>query len=186
MHAAGWSVAGLDPNPGAVGLARARGVPVTEGTITAVLLEPASLDAITFRLVFEHLHDPVAALHACRRALKPRGTIWIATPNLDSEGHRTFGEHWIHLQPPRHAVMYTPASLARLLSASGFEVVELQGSPQARWSFRMSSALARGAAPFAQAPPLPPRLALKARLADLKAHRRPHTADVMIVIAQAA
>jgi SAM-dependent methyltransferase len=186
MQEAGWSVAGVDPNPDAVGLAQARGVRVTEGTITAASLEPEALDAITFRLVFEHLRDPIATLQACRRALKPGGALWIATPNLDSEGHRIFGEHWIHLQPPRHAVIYTPTSLARLLSASGFQVLELRASPQATWSFRMSAALAQRAAPFAQAPSLGLRLALRARLADVKARRRPDTADVMIVIARAA
>jgi 2-polyprenyl-3-methyl-5-hydroxy-6-metoxy-1,4-benzoquinol methylase len=186
MHAAGWSAAGLDPSPAAVALARARGVPVTEGTVATASLEPAVFDAITFRLVFEHLREPSTALDACHRALKPGGTLWIATPNLASEGHRIFGEHWIYLQPPRHPVMYTPESLTRLLSDSAFEVVELRASPQAPWSFRMSAALARGAAPFAQAPPLGPRLALRARLADMKARRRPDTADVIILIAHAA
>jgi SAM-dependent methyltransferase len=186
MQAAGWSVEGVETSSEAVDLARGRGVPVTLGTVTTMSLDRASFDAITFRLAFEHLRDPVPALQACRRALKPDGRIWIATPNLDSEGHRRFGEHWINLQPPRHPVMYTPESLARLLSDTSFEVVELRSSPQARWSFRMSAALAQGAAPFAQAPPLGSRLALGARLADLRARRRPETADIMILIAQAA
>jgi SAM-dependent methyltransferase len=186
MQAVGWSVEGVEPNSEAVALAGARGVPVTRGTVTEMSLDPASLDAITFRLVLEHVRDPAAALHACRRALKPQGILWIATPNLDSVGHGMFREHWIHLQPPRHAVIYTPASLTRLLEDSGFEVVALRASRQARWSFRMSAALAQGAPPFAQTPPLRGALALKARLADLRAHRRPDAADVMIVIAQAA
>lgn len=186
MQAVGWTVEGVEPNSEAVALARARGVPVTQGTVTEMSLDPASLDAITFRLVIEHLRDPAAALNACRRALKPRGVLWIATPNLDSEGHRIFREHWIHLQPPRHAVIYTPPSLTRLLSDSSFEVIALEASRQARWSFRMSAAMAQGAPPFALAPPLRGTLALRARLADLRAHRRPDAADVMIVIAQAA
>ena len=186
MQAAGWSVAGVEPNSEAVALARARGVPVTPGTLTELSLAPASLDAITFRLVFEHLRDPAATLQACRRALKPGGLLWIATPNLDSEGHRIFREHWIHLQPPRHAVMYAPWSLTRLLADSRFEVVALRAARETRWSFRMSAALAHGGSPFAQAPPLRGKLALKARLAEMRAQRRPETADVMIVIAQAA
>lgn len=186
MQAFGWTVEGIDPNSEAVALAQARGVPVRQGTLTEMSLSPASLDAITFRLVLEHLRDPAAVLEACRRALKPGGILWIATPNLDSEGHRIFREHWIHLQPPRHAVIYTPGSLSRLLADSSFEVVALRGSRQATWSFRMSAALAQGGSPFAQAPPLRGALALRARLADMRAHRRPGTADVMIVIAQAA
>jgi 2-polyprenyl-3-methyl-5-hydroxy-6-metoxy-1,4-benzoquinol methylase len=186
MKAAGWSVEGVETSSEAVDLARGRGVPVTLGTVTTMSLDRATFDAITFRLAFEHLRDPVPALRACRHALKPGGRIWIATPNLDSEGHRRFAEHWINLQPPRHPVMYTPGSLARLLSDSGFEVVELGSSPQAAWSFRMSAALAQGVAPFAHTPPLRGRLALRARWADLKARLRPETADVMILIARAA
>lgn len=186
MQAAGWSVAGLDPSPDAVALARGRGIAVAERTITTASLTSASLDAITFRLVFEALRDPRAALQACRRALKEKGTLWIATPNLDSEGHRIFRQHWIYLEPPRHPVIYTPTSLTRLLEGCGFAVVDLRASQQATWSFRMSAALAQGAAPFAHPPALTPRLALRARLADLNARRRPDTADVMIVIAQAA
>jgi SAM-dependent methyltransferase len=186
MQTAGWSVAGVDPALDAVRLARARGVPVSAGTIMTVPLETASLDAITFRLVFEHLGEPRRVLEVCRRALKAGGLLWIATPNLDSEGHRIFGEHWIHLQPPRHAVIYTPTSLARLLSTSGFELSELRASRQAKWSFRMSAALARGAAPFSQPPRLPLRLGVQARRADMRAHRRPDKADIMIVIARAA
>lgn len=186
MQGVGWTVQGVEPNSEAVALARARGVPVTQDTVTEMSLHRGSFDAITFRLVLEHLRDPAAALQACRRALKARGILWIATPNLDSEGHRIFREHWIHLQPPRHAVIYTPGSLSRLLADSSFEVVALRASRQARWSFRMSSALAQDTPPFAQAPPLRGALALRARLADMRAHRRPDTADVMIVIAQAA
>jgi 2-polyprenyl-3-methyl-5-hydroxy-6-metoxy-1,4-benzoquinol methylase len=186
MQAAGWSVEGVETSSDAVELARGRGVPVTLGTVTTMSLDRASFDAITFRLAFEHLRDPVPTLRACRRALRLGGRIWIATPNLDSEGHRRFGEHWINLQAPRHPVMYTPGSLVRLLSDTGFEVVELRSSPQAQWSFRMSAALAQGAAPFAQTLPLRGQLALGARLADLRARIRPETADVMILIAQPA
>jgi SAM-dependent methyltransferase len=186
MNAFGWAVEGVEPNSEAVNLARARGVPVRQGTVAEMSLDPASLDAITFRLVLEHLRDPAAALQACRRALKPRGLLWIATPNLDSEGHAIFREHWIHLEPPRHAVIYTPWSLTRLLADSSLEVVALRASRQTRWSFRMSAALAQGGFPFAQAPPLRGALAVRARLAERRAQRQPETADVMIVIAQAA
>ena len=186
MQALGWFAEGIDPSADAVAIARSRGVTVTKATLSDAALETASFDAITFRLVIEHLRDPASALRACRKALKPGGILWIATPNLESEGHSVFGEHWIHLQPPRHAVGYTPMSLMRLLADSGFEVIVLRPLCQARWSFRMSAAMARGLSPFANSPPLRGALALRARLTDLRALRRPEMADVMIVIARAA
>jgi SAM-dependent methyltransferase len=186
MRSLGWSVEGIDPSAEAVAVAQAQGVPATNGTLSEASLEPAAFDAITFRLVFEHLRDPVAAVAECRRALRPQGVLWIATPSLDSDAHRLFGRDWIHLEPPRHAVIYTASALTRLLTEAGFEVVSVRPSRQARWSFRLSNALARGFAPFEQAPPLSRRLALQAALADLKALRRPETADVIVLVARAA
>jgi 2-polyprenyl-3-methyl-5-hydroxy-6-metoxy-1,4-benzoquinol methylase len=185
MQALGWSVEGIEPNSDAVATARARGVAVIGGTLNETSLTPQSFNAITFRLVFEHLRDPRAALRVCRDALRPGGVLWLATPNLNSEGHRLFGEHWIHLQAPRHPVLHTPASVMELLVDSGFEVVGFRSSRQAKWSFRMSSAMAHDQPPFAHAPPLRGALALRAGLADIRALRRPEAAEVMIVIAHA-
>jgi 2-polyprenyl-3-methyl-5-hydroxy-6-metoxy-1,4-benzoquinol methylase len=185
MQSLGWSVEGLDPSADAVAVARARGVRASKATLSEARLESGSFDAITFRLVFEHLRDPVTVLAECRRALKARGVLWIATPSLDSEAHRAFGRDWIGLEPPRHAVVYTASALARLLASTGFEVVSVRPSRQARWSFRLSDALAHGLSPFENAPPLSRRLALRAAVADLKALRRPEQADVVVVIAQA-
>jgi SAM-dependent methyltransferase len=184
MQSLGWSVEGLDPSAEAVATAQARGVPASKATLSEARLEPGSFDAITFRLVFEHLRDPVTALAECRRALKPGGVLWIATPSLDSEAHRAFGRDWIGLEPPRHAVVYTAPALSRLLTAAGFEIVAVRPSRQARWSFRLSAALAQGRRPFENAPPLSRRLALHAALADLQALHSPERADVVVVLAR--
>jgi SAM-dependent methyltransferase len=185
MQSLGWSVEGIEPSGEAVAIARKRNVPAVQGTLADVHLTDASFDAVTFRLVFEHLREPKAALQTCRRALKPGGVLWIATPNLASEGHRLFGEHWIHLQPPRHPVIQTPDSASQLLEGSGFELVALLPSRQAAWSFRMSAALARNLAPFANPPALSAALAFRARLADARALRRPEAAEVVILVARA-
>jgi SAM-dependent methyltransferase len=184
MQALGWAVEGIEPSGGGAAAARGRGIPVIESTFADVSVTPASLDAITFRQVFEALPDPVAAIQACRRALKPGGVLWIATPNLESAAHRIFGRDWIFLDPPRHAVLHSPSSLRRLLSTIGFEVMTIRPSRHARWSFRMSTAIARGLAPFKQPPPPPRSSALRARVADIKALVQPQLADVMVVIAR--
>jgi 2-polyprenyl-3-methyl-5-hydroxy-6-metoxy-1,4-benzoquinol methylase len=185
MQALGWSVEGIEPSADAVAVARARDVPVVQGTFADVALAPASFDAVTIRLVFEAFPDPVAVLGACRRALKAGGILWIASPSLESDAHRVFGSDWIFLDPPRHAVLYTPSALVRLVTRLGFSVVALRPSRMAPWSFRMSAALASGLSPFnPPAPPLPRKLALRARFADLRGLRRPELADVVVVIAR--
>ena len=184
MGRLGWDTEGIDPIEAAVTTARRRGVRVTQGDLTDVALDEEAFDAITLRLVFEHVHDPVGALRACHRALKAGGVVWIATPNLDSDASRAFGDAWIFLEPPRHAVVYTPASLDRLLRRSGFEPMALRPSRQAAWSFRLSTAIARGEPPFRSPRPLSPRDRARARLADLCALLRPERADVVVVVAQ--
>jgi SAM-dependent methyltransferase len=184
MQALGWAAQGVEPSAGGAALARARGVPVIESTFADLSLPDASLDAITFRLVFEALPEPVGALEACREALRPGGVLWIASPNLESEAHRVFGPAWVLLDPPRHVVLHSRRSLVRLLSRVGFEVEAVRASRQAVWSFRLSAAIARGLPPFRRPPPLSRRGALRARLADAGALRRPELADVMVVIAR--
>jgi 2-polyprenyl-3-methyl-5-hydroxy-6-metoxy-1,4-benzoquinol methylase len=184
LQALGWSVEGIDPSEAAVAIAQARGVRATTGTFADVPLEVGAFDAITFRLVFEHIGNPVEALARCRGALRSGGTLWIATPSLDSDAHRAFGRDWIHLEPPRHAVLYTRQSLTRLLEVSGFDVVSVKPLRHAPWSFRLSAALAEGLSPFEYAPPLPRRKAVQALVADLDALRRPERADVMVVVAR--
>jgi SAM-dependent methyltransferase len=184
MASLGWYAEGIDPTAQAVAAARARGAHVKQGDLTDVALDEGAFDAITFRLVFEHIPDPVGALRACHRALKPGGVVWIAAPNLDSDASRAFGDAWIFLEPPRHAVLYTPASLDRLLRRCGFEPMLLRPSRQAGWSFRLSGAIARGEPPFRSHRPLSPRERARAGLADLRALLRPERANVVAVLAQ--
>jgi SAM-dependent methyltransferase len=184
MASLGWDAEGIDPTADAVDAARSRGARVTHGDLTDVVLEEGAFDAITFRLVFEHIPDPFGALRACHRAMKVGGLVWIATPNLDSDASRAFGHAWIFLDPPRHAVLYTPASLDRLLRRCGFEPLLLRPSRKAAWSFRLSGAIARGEPPFRKPRPLSPIERARARVADLRAALQPERADVVVIVAQ--
>jgi SAM-dependent methyltransferase len=183
MASLGWDAEGIDPTASAVEAARRRGVRVTQGDLTDVALDEGAFDAITFRLAFECIPNPVGALRTCHRAMKAGGVVWIAAPNLDSDASRAFGDAWIFLDPPRSPVHYTPASLDRLLRRCRFEPMLLRPSRQAAWSFRLSGAIARGEPPFRSPRPLSPRERARARLADLRALLRPERADVVVVLA---
>ncbi len=121
MREVGWEVCGVEPDPKAAAEAAAGGRDVRVGTLETASLPESHFDAVTLHHVIEHLHDPVGTLRLCRRVLKPGGTISIATPNLEAGGHRRFGPDWFPLEPPRHLVLFTPASLARALALAGFE-----------------------------------------------------------------
>ena len=126
----GWNAEGVDPDAGAVAAARTQGLQVELGIADA--LEPSAYDVVTMNHVIEHMHDPVDALRACRRGLRPGGSLWIATPNVGSLGHRVFGTAWYGLDPPRHIAVFSRTGLASALSEAGFGRVEWRPSVGSR------------------------------------------------------
>jgi SAM-dependent methyltransferase len=184
MAKRGWAVVGIEPSPDGAAAARRRGVQIEEGTLAEVALEPASYEAITLRIALEYVVAPEFAIAKLRDALVPGGTLWIAAPNLDSLGHRRFERDWIFLDVPRVTVLYTPSALTELLRRHGFAVEHVRPSRQARWSFRLSAAIAQGLPPFRRPPPLTVRDNLAAWVADTRALRHAELAEVVVVIAR--
>jgi len=191
MRGAGWAAEGLEVNAHSARLAREAGIPVHEGPLRASTYPEHHFDAVTLSHVAEHLHDPRGVLATCRRILRPGGALWIATPNLLAIGHARFGADWLGLDPPRHLVLFTPASLRDLLEEVGFtEVSGPLPNWSARWSFRSSAAIAAGVEPLdsrAVRSGLPRallrRLTLAAWLANRRALRRPELTEEIIVLA---
>jgi 2-polyprenyl-3-methyl-5-hydroxy-6-metoxy-1,4-benzoquinol methylase len=116
----GWQVEGVDPDPRAAAQNLHESVPVRHGGIEVYAGRSACFDLITLSHVVEHVHQPLAVLRDCHRLLKPGGSLWIATPNLDSGGHALFGRHWLGLDAPRHLVLFNERGLKRLLNEAGF------------------------------------------------------------------
>lgn len=146
MQALGWDVVGVEPDPTSRELAQQRGLRVFESLDALVAADPERFDAITLSHSIEHMHDPVEELRRCRGLLRQGGELWVATPNARASGHRRYGPWWAPLDPPRHLVLFTPASLARAFRAAGMPDVEwppatLQASA---WTYRMSVALQNG------------------------------------------
>lgn len=141
----GWDVVGVDPDPKAVEVARSRGLDVRVGGVE--VLDPARerFDGITLSHVVEHVHEPLIVLRKCHALLKPRGWIWIETPNLNALGHQRYRAYWRGLEPPRHLVLFTRTSLIRILKRTGFQVIEDQPCrPLCAGMFAASEAMARG------------------------------------------
>jgi SAM-dependent methyltransferase len=95
------------------------------GPLHELALPESSYDAVVMNHVIEHVPDPVALLGECRRLLKPGGAFVATTPNLDSHGHRRFGETWVALDPPRHLHLFTPGSLQAVAGRAGFAHAEV-------------------------------------------------------------
>lgn len=121
-QAAGWSVQGIDFDPIAVAEARRQGLAVDLGGIDQLTAQAQTYDWITCSHVLEHVHEPQQLLHSMHRLLRPGGTLWLQTPNLDSIGHRAYGPHWVGIDAPRHLTLLPLPSLRSALEKAGFKI----------------------------------------------------------------
>jgi SAM-dependent methyltransferase len=124
----------MDFSPHAAAAARANfGLDVVHGSLPHPAVPPASVDLLTLRAVLEHVHDPRGLLTAVWDSLKPGGWVYASVPNLASWGYRVFGRAWFPLDPPRHLLHFTPATLRRLVEGCGFEVEAVTTIGHAKW-----------------------------------------------------
>jgi SAM-dependent methyltransferase len=142
----GWRTAGIDPDPQAAVLKS--NLNVVRAGLPDTNLPSEAYDVVTLSHVIEHVHDPLACLREVFRLCKQGAQVWIATPNLDSYGHRKFQSAWIGLHPPNHLVLFTRDSLKRALHEAGFRRVRYENMHPQEDYFNQSWALAAGRKPF--------------------------------------
>jgi len=149
MRMLGWDVFGIEPDQFSSQVAKK-----LSGASLFTSLEKAGFpgsffDIITSNHSLEHVADPLPMMKECHRILKPGGSIGLCAPNSKSLSHRLFGKYCYHLEPPRHLVMWQPASLKTLLSAAGFTVdsVTTTSLRERRDSFTKSWGFKTGARP---------------------------------------
>lgn len=86
-----------------------------------------SWDLIMFHHSFEHLPDPVAALHQVHALLAPGGHCLLRVPTVSSYAWKHYGVDWVQLDAPRHLHLLDRLSVLRLAERTGFEQID------ARW-----------------------------------------------------
>lgn len=121
----GWLAVGSERSVAAAAAARrGAGVPMFVGDLAAIRDAPL-LDLVIMFHVLEHLPDPLSALHAVARRVKPGGTLILGIPNIASWQARAIGSRWMHLDAPRHLSHFSPDAIERALDASGFRTARL-------------------------------------------------------------
>lgn len=127
LRAAGIDAHGLEPDEGAVRLARQAGrTTVTQGTLDENELEAGSWDLLRFWHTLEHTPSPSATLGRALRGLRPGGNVIVGVPNIDSLARIAFGPDWDGLELPRHLYHFNRASLGRMLTEVGFTGVSVR------------------------------------------------------------
>jgi len=120
----GWEVQGVELMDAAAAYCREQlGLDVVTGDLLSAGFGDQRFDVVTLWNVFEHLHDPRAALAEIRRILRPAGLLVLACPSLDSLDARIFGPAWVGYEVPRHLYAYSRDTLDRMLGESGFVVL---------------------------------------------------------------
>lgn len=127
MQRLGWQAFGYEPDAAyARSLADTIGLPVLSGEES---LRGRTFAMVTFNFSFEHLDRPKEALRLAASCLEPGGRIHVAVPNIESREARVFGEHWFHLDPPRHISFFTKRMLTEALEVEGFGEVSVRDLP---------------------------------------------------------
>src|SRR5262249_42271987 len=142
-------------------------------------------DFIHVSHVIEHVRDPLATLRRVAALLKPDGTLYVATPNVESYGRRRCGEYWLGWDPPRHLFVFTPETLRHAAERAGLRVKKLWTLPHPgiyQWeeTYRREE---QSGMPLAQRPVSGRRARLRSRTLDLVGalHHRLHPFDGEVV-----
>jgi 2-polyprenyl-3-methyl-5-hydroxy-6-metoxy-1,4-benzoquinol methylase len=120
----GWSVQGVEINPGIAQTAREQyGLDIITGALEQTNFPDDTFDVVVLWDVLEHLHNPQQGLQKIGRILKPGGSLVLRVPNLDSWDARLFGKYWSGLDAPRHLYVFSRATLVTLLQKNKFEII---------------------------------------------------------------
>jgi len=126
---AGWSVLGLEPDPGA----REMGIKNYQLEILEAEkffeIEEGQFDAITMWHVLEHVHELDAYMEKIHRLLKPGGTLIVAVPNYTSHDAAKYKEYWAAYDVPRHLYHFSPQSMAELMKRFKFSLGKMKIMP---------------------------------------------------------
>jgi ArsR family transcriptional regulator len=129
LHPFVRAVIGVDASQEMLAAARRRvpgdaSVDWRQGTLEALPLESASLDAATMILVLHHLPSPAEALAEAARVLRPGGRLLVVdmTPHDREEYRSQMGHVWLG---------FSEEQVTRLLAAAGFDSPRIHALPPA-------------------------------------------------------
>lgn len=121
----GWTVLGIEQNRKAAEFGRARhGVTIINDTFENTRLEE-KFDAITLRMVLEHMPSPSRVLEKVNRCLEENGQLIVIVPDFSGLEFRLYRQYCYALQLPTHLNHFTPDSLRRICEEHGFRLEKI-------------------------------------------------------------
>lgn len=119
----GWEVYGTEYAQDVVDSCTKKGFNMRKGTLHELEFESDYFDLIVSIEVIEHLPDPVSTVKEMYRIVRPGGGIYITTPNFNSLLRYQLGPKYDVIRFPLHLIYFTPRTLNRLFTESGFRTI---------------------------------------------------------------
>ena len=124
-------VSGIELSAFAAEKARERDLDVTTGDFLQAEVPRTAFDVVSMWDYVEHVPDPAANLEKAFDVLKLGGYLALSTGDVDSLLARLAGRFWHLMIPPRHLYFFSSVTIRRLLTAAGFDLVQI-GRPGKR------------------------------------------------------
>jgi SAM-dependent methyltransferase len=104
---------------------RCPGARFRAGLLPEIDFPAGSFDVVTLWNVLEHVPRPVETLERIRSWLALDGWLFLSLPDADSRIARLMGKRWVLLLR-EHLWYFSPATIAALLSRSGFVLAHVR------------------------------------------------------------
>jgi glycosyltransferase involved in cell wall biosynthesis/2-polyprenyl-3-methyl-5-hydroxy-6-metoxy-1,4-benzoquinol methylase len=126
-EADGWQVTGIDYSAAACERARRRlkTGEVRQGELSGAVLPDNQFDLCVVSDVLDHVRSPLAFLAEVHRVLKPGGTLFIATPAIDSWSAKVMRQRWMEFKS-EHLTYFDRQTIQTALIKSGFHEIIVQ------------------------------------------------------------
>ena len=120
----GWKTIAVEMNEPCFNILLKKGHEGILGDFENATIPENYFDFISLFEVIEHLINPKQALKKIYSSLKPKGMLYLSTPNADSFLSTKMRSNWWSLDTPRHLQLFNPKNIELLLKEVGFVVDE--------------------------------------------------------------
>ncbi len=119
-----WKVIGTEYNTGSIERCKSKGIDIIGGKLKEITqLKNNYFDVITSFEVLEHINNPQEEIKLFWKLLRPKGIVYLTTPNFNSLSRKLLGNKWSIIQYPEHINFYTVKTIKFLFRQNGFRII---------------------------------------------------------------
>lgn len=123
----------IEPSFEMAGICRRKNIDVIDSMLEDIDASALKFDLLTAFELFEHLFDPRMFLQKVSELLRPGGCLILTTLNGLGFDIQVLWENSKSIFPPHHLNFFNPISLSRLLTDTGFNIIECKTPGKLDW-----------------------------------------------------